>query len=633
MAIFHFKTTPISRSNGHSATAKIAYVCRTKIKDEQTGKIHNYSSEKSKSDLITTGIHYKIKDIDTWRELSSQEVWNKAERAENRKDSRVAREILVALPNELNTAEQAKLTRMFCQTLANNYQCFVEFAIHNEKDGNNNVHAHIVLSTRKLDITNPNLFTEKINLELSQKKCKELGIKCTDDQIKDLRKEWEILVNKRLKNNGFEIEISCEKKKDRELVKKHLGKDTNALEKKGIQTESGNYNRQIDKVIELDTKIYNDANKLAKINAEIEQLENKQKIQLSPIIEKPQQILALIPPKITEVNQSNNELKKRSYIDTGKLFDIARQHNDFFNRTNNGWENKTQSVCVIENKVYVQPEFSNSDVILAIDVAQSKYETLSIKGSEDFEIAIYKEIVINPKYQDIKVVDIEKLEKVRNSLLCSDVLNFYERTYPTFIEKIKQNGVLENIGDNKREIIDLKIATSQQIQVAMTDIINRSEQKKSLTELYSKPLTVNSLMKYYESISPEIIKEARETGYVTVQQVGYEPSHTSIRDDIHDLLEALEKATGHKVLISVNTATDKILRYYEKIDPELVKKLKDDGGLMVNEDGYVPAFRTIKTDFNAVLKELAKRTGKDLPQEMLEQIKISMQAMSKGISR
>ena len=78
MANFHFKTTPISRSNGHSVTAKFAYICRDKIKDELTGKIHNYSSNKSKSDLIHTGRSFPF-TIENFRKISSKEVWNKAE--------------------------------------------------------------------------------------------------------------------------------------------------------------------------------------------------------------------------------------------------------------------------------------------------------------------------------------------------------------------------------------------------------------------------------------------------------------------------------------------------------------------------------------------------------------------------
>ena len=613
MAIYHFKTTPISRGNGHSVTAKFAYICRDKIKDELTGKIHNYSSQKSKADLIDTGRAYPI-DLDNWRNLSSKEVWNKAEQAENRKDARVGREFLIALPKELTIQQNKVLTQDFCNRLSRKYGTYVEFAIHNEKDVNNNIHAHILTSTRKFDITNPKLFTDKTNLELSQKKCKELGIKCTDEQITDLRKDWESIVNRYLKTYGFDIAVSCDKKENRELVKKHLGKDANALEKKGIKTEKGDYNRQIDSVIELKTQIYNDGDKLAKLNAEIEELENNQVTRLSnqtesksvvhnrpplkPIITKESENKKSIEiksssehkaysfqreltPKTAETRpeiKTGNELKKQSYIDTGKLFDIARQHNDFFNKTVEGWKNKNQTICVNDNKVNVQHSFSNKDIALAIDVAQAKYETLSINGTESFQNAVYKELAINPKYQNIKVSDTGKLEKAKQLITTNDMLDFYSRSYPKFIEQVKQNGVLENIGDNKRQIIDLKTATPQQVQGAMTDIIQRANQKKAAEDLLSKPLTAGRILDYYERINPEVVKDARESGYVTVHQAGYEPSHTSINDNPRELIESLEKATGHTLPRLTESTSNKVLNYYAKINPTLMNEVKKDGG-------------------------------------------------------
>lgn len=658
MANFHFKTTPISRSNGHSVTAKFAYICRDKIKDELTGKIHNYSSNKSKSDLIHTGRSFPF-TIENFRKISSKEVWNKAEQAENRKDARVGREFLVALPKELTIEQNKILTQDFCNRLSKRYGTYIEFAIHDEKDGNNNIHAHILSSTRKFDITNPNLFTEKTNLELSQKKCKELGIKCTDEQITDLRKDWQNIVNNYLKKNGFDIEVSCDKKEDRQQVKKHLGKNANALEKKGIKTDKGNYNRQIDTVIELKEQIYNDGDKLAKLNSEIEELENKHIQQITPVIQTaktiPPEIKKQHPteislntqdftyslqqttsPKVTDVKletKEDNELKKQSYIDTGKIFDIARLHNDFFSKTIDGWENKNKNVCVKPDKVNIKSTFNTSDIQLAIDVAQSKYEVLNINGSESFQNSVYKELAINPKYADIKVADSTKLQKAKDSITSDDILNFHARTYPKYIEQVKQNGSIQIIGNGKREIINLNTATPQQINDAMNSVIKLSEQKKAQEELLSKPLTTERIFAYYEKINPELVAQSKKQGWVTYKIPGYTPSHTPLYATPKELIEALGHATGHKIKSVEEYRQDKLFNYYEKIDSNLINQIKKDGGIMVKKEGYVATFYQTKTNLKEVAEELARRTGKSLPQELNEQIKRAQQSMSNGISR
>lgn len=598
MAIYHFKTTPISRSNGHSATAKIAYMCRTKIKDEQTGKIHNYSSEKMQSDLVTTGTAYPVHDVNNYGYFSNSEVWNKAEQAENRKDSRVAREFLVALPKELTMEQNKRLTRDFCWNLANKYECFIEFAIHNEKNDNNNLHAHILASTRKFDMNNPKFFTDKTNLELSQKKCKELGIKCTDEQITDLRKEWETTLNKHLQNAELDLSVSCQKKEDRQLVKKHLGKNATALEKKGIKTEKGDYNRQIDNVMELKTQIYNDGDQLAKLNAEIEKLEKEQPLKTTPEIKPqiqnetkpitPTRVLSDIQPMekpiisqdvkletVTEIKlpvfrqaattqiadtkpevTTDNELKRQSYIDTGKLFDIARQHNDFFNKTVDGWKNKNQHICVQDNKVSVESTFNDKDIQLAIDVAQAKYETLSIRGTGNFQNSVYKELAINPKYQDAKVSDIWKLSEAKQSITANDVLDFYGRTYPKFIDQVKQNGALDNIGNNRRESLEIATASPQEIQTAMEDIILRDKLNKEFAKLQTqKQITNNDIVEYYEKLNPELIEQVRRDGGIDVPGVGGGQWNLEDEDPKY-LAQLLGKATGHKIPSLTNNSAD-----------------------------------------------------------------------------
>ena len=104
VAIYHFKSQIIKRSAGRSATASAAYRAREKIRDERTGLTFDYRH-------INPASHCQILTPDnapSW--MNSRAVlWNAVEKAEKRKDSQVAREIMVALPSELTRSDQIKL--------------------------------------------------------------------------------------------------------------------------------------------------------------------------------------------------------------------------------------------------------------------------------------------------------------------------------------------------------------------------------------------------------------------------------------------------------------------------------------------------------------------------------------------
>lgn len=64
--------------------------------------------------------------------------------------------------------------------------------------------------------------------------------------------------------------------------------------------------------------------------------------------------------------------------------------------------------------------------------------------------------------------------------------------------------------------------------------------------------TNKDVLSYYEQIDPEVIKTAKNMGYVTVKQDGYVPNHISIEADPHELAEALACVTGHKIQVEQN---------------------------------------------------------------------------------
>jgi ATP-dependent exoDNAse (exonuclease V) alpha subunit len=83
-----------------------------------------------------------------------QALWNAAEAAEKRKDSRVAREHEVALPHELTKGQQIALLRAFAGEIANRYNVAVDFALHrpHRSGDQRNFHAHVYATTRECEL-------------------------------------------------------------------------------------------------------------------------------------------------------------------------------------------------------------------------------------------------------------------------------------------------------------------------------------------------------------------------------------------------------------------------------------------------------------------------------------------------
>lgn len=78
-----------------------------------------------------------------------EKLWNAVEEIEKTKDSRLAREFVVALPTELDKDSWIELLRHYIQTEFVNAGMCADFAIH-DTDGHN-PHAHIMLTVRPLN--------------------------------------------------------------------------------------------------------------------------------------------------------------------------------------------------------------------------------------------------------------------------------------------------------------------------------------------------------------------------------------------------------------------------------------------------------------------------------------------------
>jgi hypothetical protein len=148
MAIYHLRATMISRSQGRSATAASAYRVAERIEDRRTGLTFDYAARGGVD-------HTEILAPDhapDWARVRS-ELWNRVEESETRKNSQVAREVRVALPDELTHAQRVALVRDYAQAQFVDRGMVADIALHapGREGDERNHHAHILLTTRELD--------------------------------------------------------------------------------------------------------------------------------------------------------------------------------------------------------------------------------------------------------------------------------------------------------------------------------------------------------------------------------------------------------------------------------------------------------------------------------------------------
>ena len=146
MAIYHLEAKVVSRGTGRSAVAASAYLSCSKILNDYDGVQHDYTRKKG---LVWQEVFLPEFAPSEWKERGV--LWNAVEENEKTKDSRLAREFVVALPIELSEAQWEKLLSDFISdTFVADGMC-ADVAIHDPHPPGHNPHAHIMLTVRPLD--------------------------------------------------------------------------------------------------------------------------------------------------------------------------------------------------------------------------------------------------------------------------------------------------------------------------------------------------------------------------------------------------------------------------------------------------------------------------------------------------
>lgn len=231
MAIYHFSAKVISRGKGQSAIAAAAYRSGERLYDEQAGQQKYYPSRDER--IVFTDI-MAPKDAPEWAHDRDQ-LWNRAERAEKRKDAQLAREIEVSLPHELNDRQREWLVKDFAREEFVRKGYAVDIAIHapDRTSDERNYHAHLMITRRTLG---PEGFSKTKDWQLDKA------------QLGEWREKWADLANRHLERHGHEARIDHRSLKEQGVDREatvHLGYAANEMTQRGAQSDKMDALREV----------------------------------------------------------------------------------------------------------------------------------------------------------------------------------------------------------------------------------------------------------------------------------------------------------------------------------------------------------------------------------------------------
>ena len=260
IAIYHWNIGIVSRGKGKSAVAAAAYRSGEKLTNEWDGMTHDYTR---KGGVVHTEIMLPPHAPPSFSDRST--LWNSVELYEKAGNAQLAREIDAALPIELSREEQIRLVREYCSSQFVSRGMCVDYAIHDTDSGT--PHCHIMLTMRPLDERGAwaakskkeydlDENGERIRLPSGRYKTHKIDLTGWNDKDNTLlwRKAWADFTNDFLERNGSPERIDHRSNAERgidEIPTVHMGVAACQMEKKGIATEKGELNRNIQKANRL----------------------------------------------------------------------------------------------------------------------------------------------------------------------------------------------------------------------------------------------------------------------------------------------------------------------------------------------------------------------------------------------
>jgi hypothetical protein len=232
MALYRLEVQGIQRAQGRSAVAAAAYRAGAALHDQRLEMAFDYTARGGVEHTEIAAPEGAPAAL-----LDRQSLWNAAELADKRSDSRPARELLLALPHELNAEQRLALVRAFVAEHVVAHGMIADIALHGpDKAGDQrNHHAHILVTTRA--VTDDG-FGRKVEAWTKPELVRQWRSGWAQVQNEHLQRalgrDAPQVTNKSLADQGVERDPTI-----------HLGPAASGMERRGERSDRGDINRAI----------------------------------------------------------------------------------------------------------------------------------------------------------------------------------------------------------------------------------------------------------------------------------------------------------------------------------------------------------------------------------------------------
>ena len=252
----HNEITIVQRSQRQSAVAAAAYQSGEKLFCEYDQQVKHYPEKRGivhNEILLPANAPQEYADRNT--------LWNAAEAMEKQWNSQLARRWVLTIPREIPPDQYAVLVREFCEQQFVSKGMIADFAIHDPHPPGHNPHAHVLLTMRAMDehgkwlpksrkVYDLDENGERIKLPSGRwKSHKEDTVDWNAQKYCEIwRHEWEVIQNRYLEANDRpeRVDLRSYARQGLDIIPTvHEGAAVRQMEKRGIQTNIGNLNREI----------------------------------------------------------------------------------------------------------------------------------------------------------------------------------------------------------------------------------------------------------------------------------------------------------------------------------------------------------------------------------------------------
>ena len=257
MASYHFHLAHVSRGAGQSAVAAAAYRAGEILRDDYYGEVHDFTK---KGGVIMSEII--LPDNAPERFANRELLWNEVEEIEKNKRAQLAYSFDFTLQNELSMEENISVAEKFIRENFTSRGMICDVAVHSPgrgPDDNPNPHVHVLVPMRPLNDDGTWGTKQRREYILDENGNRIRGedgkylfnaVKTNDwgdpETLIQWRENWAKAVNEAFEKNGIAERVDARSYVDQgidKLPQVHEGPAVRAMEKKGIRTDKGDWNR------------------------------------------------------------------------------------------------------------------------------------------------------------------------------------------------------------------------------------------------------------------------------------------------------------------------------------------------------------------------------------------------------